>query len=206
MFSSINKTFGCCSKIFGCSNKNLFVVPNFVAVTKPLFFPWKIESADIQAKMPHQNNTRNNCTPTWKLHMTHSTRKKIRTKQRERWEVEWRPRRNHERNSLQFRASVALGTLLNSLLSSCAVRFILCTEKINVLSFFTGIFHTRKNKLALSAKASMQHVLFIFADIAKFLPAIAKNLSLLKIYNAYISPKTKFKASKKFYDAKNKLA
>jgi len=52
----------------------------------------------------------------------------------------------------------------------------------------------------------MQHVLFIFADIAKFLPAIAKNLSLLKIYNAYISPKTKFKASKKFYDAKNKLA
>jgi len=38
MFSSINKTFGCCGKIFGCSNKKLFVVPNFVAVTKP-FFP-----------------------------------------------------------------------------------------------------------------------------------------------------------------------
>jgi len=37
MFTSINKTFGCCSKIFGCSNKNLFVVPNFVAVTKQFF-------------------------------------------------------------------------------------------------------------------------------------------------------------------------
>jgi len=40
MFSSINKTFGCCSKIFGCSNRKcIFVVPNFVAVTKP-FLPW----------------------------------------------------------------------------------------------------------------------------------------------------------------------
>ena len=39
MFSSINKKFGCCSEIFGCSNKKkMFVVPNFVAVTKP-FFP-----------------------------------------------------------------------------------------------------------------------------------------------------------------------
>jgi len=38
MISSINKTFGCCSEIFGCSNKKLFVVPNFVAVTKPFFF------------------------------------------------------------------------------------------------------------------------------------------------------------------------
>ena len=37
MFSSSNKTFGCCSKIFGCSNKKIFVVPNFVAVTKPFF-------------------------------------------------------------------------------------------------------------------------------------------------------------------------
>jgi len=37
MFSSINKTFGCCSKIFGYSNKKIFVVPNFVAVTKPFF-------------------------------------------------------------------------------------------------------------------------------------------------------------------------
>jgi len=37
MFNSINKTFGCCSKIFGWSNKK-FVVPNFVAVTKPFFF------------------------------------------------------------------------------------------------------------------------------------------------------------------------
>jgi len=35
MFSSINKTFGCCGKIFDCSSKKLFVVPNFVAVTKP---------------------------------------------------------------------------------------------------------------------------------------------------------------------------
>jgi len=38
MFSSINKMFGCGSKIFGYSDKILFVVPNFVAVTKP-FFP-----------------------------------------------------------------------------------------------------------------------------------------------------------------------
>ena len=38
MFSSINKTFGRCSKIFGSSDKKSFVVPNFVAVTKP-FFP-----------------------------------------------------------------------------------------------------------------------------------------------------------------------
>jgi len=38
MFSSINKTFGLWSKIFGYSNKKIFVVPNFVAVTKP-FFP-----------------------------------------------------------------------------------------------------------------------------------------------------------------------
>jgi len=38
MFSYINKMFGCCSKIFGCSNKKLFVVPIFVAVTKPFFF------------------------------------------------------------------------------------------------------------------------------------------------------------------------
>jgi len=38
MFGSINKTFGCCGKVFGCSNKFFFVVPNFVAVTKP-FFP-----------------------------------------------------------------------------------------------------------------------------------------------------------------------
>jgi len=38
MFSSINKTFGCCSKNFGRSNqKKIFVVPNFVAVTKPFF-------------------------------------------------------------------------------------------------------------------------------------------------------------------------
>jgi len=40
MFSSINKTFRCRSKIFGCSKKKI-VVPNFVAVTKP-FFPCKI--------------------------------------------------------------------------------------------------------------------------------------------------------------------
>jgi len=39
MFSSINETFGCCSKIFGCRNKKkIFVVPDFVAVTKPFFF------------------------------------------------------------------------------------------------------------------------------------------------------------------------
>jgi len=35
MFGSINKTFGCCG--FVAVTKNLFVVPNFVAVTKPFF-------------------------------------------------------------------------------------------------------------------------------------------------------------------------
>jgi len=38
MFGAINKKFGCCGQIFGCSNKNLFVGANFVAVTKT-FFP-----------------------------------------------------------------------------------------------------------------------------------------------------------------------
>jgi len=38
MFSSIDKKFGCCSKIFGCSNKKIFVVRNFVAVKKKHFF------------------------------------------------------------------------------------------------------------------------------------------------------------------------
>jgi len=37
MFSSVNKTFGCCSKIVGCINEKKIVVPNFVAVTKPFF-------------------------------------------------------------------------------------------------------------------------------------------------------------------------
>ena len=38
IFSSINKTFGCCSEIFCCSNKKkILIVPNFVAVTKPFF-------------------------------------------------------------------------------------------------------------------------------------------------------------------------
>jgi len=42
MLSSINRTFGCCSKIFGCSNKKICVVPNFVAVTKLFFFPCRL--------------------------------------------------------------------------------------------------------------------------------------------------------------------
>jgi len=37
-FSSVNKTFGCYSKILVATTKILFVVHNFVAVTKP-FFP-----------------------------------------------------------------------------------------------------------------------------------------------------------------------
>ena len=37
MFSSINKTLGCCGKILVAATKILFVVPNFVAVTKPFF-------------------------------------------------------------------------------------------------------------------------------------------------------------------------
>jgi len=43
MFSSVNKTFGCCSKTFGiAATKVLFVVPNFVTVTKPFFHCGKI--------------------------------------------------------------------------------------------------------------------------------------------------------------------
>jgi len=37
MFGSINKTFGCCGKFSVAATKTLFVVPNFVAVTKPFF-------------------------------------------------------------------------------------------------------------------------------------------------------------------------
>jgi len=45
MFSSINNTFGCCSKIFGWSNKKLICCcPNFFALTKP-FFPWSLVQA-----------------------------------------------------------------------------------------------------------------------------------------------------------------
>jgi len=42
MFSSINKTFlVAAAKIIGCSNKKIFVVPNFVAITKPFFSVWQ---------------------------------------------------------------------------------------------------------------------------------------------------------------------
>ena len=44
MFGSINKTFVCCGKIFVAATKILFVVPNFVAVTKP-FFPCRLYKA-----------------------------------------------------------------------------------------------------------------------------------------------------------------
>ena len=37
MFRSVNKTLGCCSKFFGCSNKKQSVVPNFVAGKKNIF-------------------------------------------------------------------------------------------------------------------------------------------------------------------------
>jgi len=37
MFSSVNKTFGCCSEILVAATKILSVVPNFVAVTKSFF-------------------------------------------------------------------------------------------------------------------------------------------------------------------------
>jgi len=37
IFSSVNKTFDCCSEFLVAATKNLFVVPNFAA-TKP-FFP-----------------------------------------------------------------------------------------------------------------------------------------------------------------------
>ena len=38
MFGSINKTFGCCGKFLVAATKILFVVPNFVAVKKNIFF------------------------------------------------------------------------------------------------------------------------------------------------------------------------
>jgi len=58
MFSSINKTFGCCSKTFGCSNKKkLFVVPNFVAVTKQ-FFPCVMRLNKLIQKQSFQSNSR----------------------------------------------------------------------------------------------------------------------------------------------------
>jgi len=42
MFSSINKTFGCCSKIFGWSNKKLICCPEFWYRNKTIFFPVKL--------------------------------------------------------------------------------------------------------------------------------------------------------------------
>jgi len=47
MLSCINKTFRCCSRIFGCSDKKLFVVPHFAAVTKQ-FFPRKCHTQSKQ--------------------------------------------------------------------------------------------------------------------------------------------------------------
>jgi len=38
MFSSINNTFGCCSKFLVEGIKNSYVVPYFVTVTQPFFF------------------------------------------------------------------------------------------------------------------------------------------------------------------------
>jgi len=60
MFSSINETFGCCSKIFGCRNKKkIFVVPNFVAVTKPFFSVHtqqaKRQPSESRGKSPDEN-------------------------------------------------------------------------------------------------------------------------------------------------------
>ena len=45
MFSSINQTFGCCIKIFGCSSKKLFV-----AVTKPFFSVLEGTSESLEPK------------------------------------------------------------------------------------------------------------------------------------------------------------
>jgi len=39
IFSYNNKIFSSVNKSFGCGNKKILVVPNFVAITK-LFFPW----------------------------------------------------------------------------------------------------------------------------------------------------------------------
>jgi len=37
MFSSINKKFGCCSKMFGCSNKKIICCPWFCCRNKTIF-------------------------------------------------------------------------------------------------------------------------------------------------------------------------
>jgi len=47
MLSSVNKTFGCCSKFFFAATKILSVVPNFVAVTKPYFSVYKAEKSAV---------------------------------------------------------------------------------------------------------------------------------------------------------------
>jgi len=56
MFSSINKTFGCCSKILVAAI--LLVVPNFVAAPKPFFsvYVWSllgIFEASLQEILPN---------------------------------------------------------------------------------------------------------------------------------------------------------
>jgi len=48
MFSSVNKKFGCCSEILVAATKKIFVVPNFVAVTKPFFSVCEVGSCDPQ--------------------------------------------------------------------------------------------------------------------------------------------------------------
>jgi len=50
MFSSVNKTFGWTAKFLVAATKNLFVVPNFVAVPKPFFpraFPFRETTARL---------------------------------------------------------------------------------------------------------------------------------------------------------------
>jgi len=37
MFSSVDKTLGCCSKLFGCSNKNFICCPQFCCLNKTIF-------------------------------------------------------------------------------------------------------------------------------------------------------------------------
>jgi len=48
MFSSINKKSGCCSKIFGCSDKKFICCPLFCCRNKTIFFRVELQGEKIK--------------------------------------------------------------------------------------------------------------------------------------------------------------
>jgi len=79
MFSSINKAFGCCSKILGCSNKKIFLVPNFVAVAKP-FFSGYSQNRHVSNRVPQERTvpTQNVIKPSrFKPHVMETKRERV---------------------------------------------------------------------------------------------------------------------------------